>query len=111
MAVINEEVPEEEFLEEPTEKPMEKPKATPEPEKKPVPAPVINEEPKAEQPATQESLKIAYRIRKSADDKDSQIGAFADLNRAKTFADAHAAEGYKVFDLNGNLVYDPAKDM
>jgi|GEM_PF-5103960 len=116
---IIEEEPEEiieEEMEEEAEEPLEEPETvavpepTPTPAPAPTPAPVVKEEPKEETPApapTEQPAAIAYRIRKSADDKDSQIGAFADLNRAKAFADAHAAEGYKVFDLEGNLVYQP----
>lgn len=48
-----------------------------------------------------------FRVRKSADDATSQIGAFEDLNNAKKEADAHKAEGYKVYDDIGNLVYEP----
>lgn len=47
-----------------------------------------------------------YRVRKSANDSATQIGAYAVLANAKKQADAHA--GYKVFDMSGKLVYDPA---
>ncbi len=43
-----------------------------------------------------------YRVRKSADDKDSQIGAFAVLKNA--IATAQKA-GFNVYDLKGNLVW------
>lgn len=46
-----------------------------------------------------------YRVRKSWTDANSQIGAYANLDSAKALADKH--EGYKVFDSNGNVVYDP----
>lgn len=45
-----------------------------------------------------------YRVRKSWDDEKSQIGAFKNLDGAKSVCKA----GYKVFDKNGNVVYDPS---
>lgn len=48
-----------------------------------------------------------YRVRKSANDGTSQIGAYAVLANAKHQADEHAAQGYKVFDMSGKLVYEP----
>lgn len=50
---------------------------------------------------------ISYRVRKSADDSKSQLGAFASLENAKKEADSHKDEGYKVYDMNGKLVYTP----
>lgn len=50
---------------------------------------------------------ISYRVRKSADDSKSQIGAFASLENAKKEANAHKDEGYKVYDMSGKLVYTP----
>ena len=41
-----------------------------------------------------------YRVRKSWEDVQSQIGAFKDLTNAKNFASQH--EGYSVFDSSGN---------
>lgn len=49
-----------------------------------------------------------YRVRKTWGDAQGQIGAFANLDSAKALADQHKAEGYKVFDPNGNIAYDPA---
>lgn len=46
-----------------------------------------------------------YRVRKSANDSKSQIGAYNNLNNAKKQADAHA--GYKVYDTSGKLIYEP----
>lgn len=46
---------------------------------------------------------VKYRVRKSANDAASQIGAFVDINNAKALADKNS--GYKVFDMSGNLVY------
>lgn len=48
-----------------------------------------------------------FRVRKSANDAASQVGAFKILDNAKKTADAHKAEGYKVYDSKGNLVYEP----
>lgn len=47
-----------------------------------------------------------YRIRKSKDNAESQIGAYNDLETAKGIADYN--RGYKVFDSLGNLVYKPS---
>jgi outer membrane biosynthesis protein TonB len=46
-----------------------------------------------------------YRVRKDWSDAASQLGAFSVLDSAKALADANA--GYKVFDENGTVVYDP----
>jgi len=111
---VIEEIAEEEPLAEETEETEESEESevsddevAKEPEKTPEPAPVVKEEPKKEAPA-QRPGGIAYKIRKSAGDASTQKGAFADLNKAKAYADGLAEEGYKVFDLDGNLVYDPA---
>ncbi len=49
-----------------------------------------------------------YRVRKSWEDKDSQIGAFTILANAKDAADANP--GYSVFDHSGKKVYTPPVD-
>ena len=49
-----------------------------------------------------------YRVRKSANDSKSQLGAFSVFANAKKLADEHA--GYSVFDLNGKLVYSPSNN-
>ena len=46
-----------------------------------------------------------YRVRKSANDAKSQIGAFTVLANAKKLANSHA--GYSVYDGTGKLVYSP----
>lgn len=46
-----------------------------------------------------------YRVRKSANDAVTQIGAYAIVDNAKKQADSH--KGYKVYDMNGKLVYEP----
>jgi hypothetical protein len=46
-----------------------------------------------------------YRVRKSWDDSKSQKGAFKILDNAKKCADQNL--GYKVFDADGNVVYEP----
>ena len=46
-----------------------------------------------------------YRVRKSATDATSQIGAYHILESAKTAANTHP--GYSVYDENGKLIYTP----
>ena len=46
-----------------------------------------------------------YRVRKSAGDEKSQIGAYEVLKNAKECADTH--RGYKVFDSDFKCVYNP----
>ena len=46
-----------------------------------------------------------YRVRKSWEDSKSQKGAFKILDNAKKCADDNP--GYKVFDSEGNVVYEP----
>ncbi len=50
---------------------------------------------------------IRYRVRKSAYDSASQIGAFQDLQNAIAHANSYKSQGYEVYDLNGNLIYAP----
>ena len=57
--------------------------------------------------STSSSSKI-YRVRKSATDSSSQIGAFQNLDSAKKVADANA--GYKVFDESGKQAYPNISD-
>lgn len=47
-----------------------------------------------------------YRVRKTWEDAATQKGAYNDLENAKKTADANAAEGYKVFDNTGAMVYE-----
>ncbi len=47
-----------------------------------------------------------YRVRKSWNDSKSQKGAFKILDNAKKCADENA--GYRVFDSDGNVVYEPS---
>ena len=51
------------------------------------------------------AVKVLYRVRKSWADASSQLGAFSILENAKDVADKTA--GYKVFDNNGKVVYEP----
>jgi N-acetylmuramoyl-L-alanine amidase/flagellum-specific peptidoglycan hydrolase FlgJ len=46
-----------------------------------------------------------YRVRKAWSDAKTQIGAYANLQSAKDLANKNS--GYKVFDENGKVVYDP----
>lgn len=48
-----------------------------------------------------------YRVRRTFLDVDSQIGAFAELDGAKTLADANLT--HNVYDGKGTLVYNPRK--
>ncbi len=48
---------------------------------------------------------IIYRVRKSANDAKSQIGAYRNLNSAKAVADRNS--GYSVYDTSGKLIYTP----
>ncbi len=78
----------------------------------PEPAPVKQQTPKKETVKKEDAVisptpSISYRIRRTADDSDTQIGAFSDLERAKAFAASHSADGYKVYDMNGNVVFEP----
>ena len=48
-----------------------------------------------------------YRVRKSAGDAKTQIGAFSILENAKKMADQNP--GYKVYDSDGKLIYTPSE--
>ena len=50
---------------------------------------------------------VIYRVRKSANDAKSQIGAYRNLDSAKALADKNS--GYSVYDTNGKLKYTPTK--
>lgn len=50
-----------------------------------------------------------YRVRTSWDDVDSQIGAFENLEYAKSMADQN--DGYTVYDSNGRAVYSSGSDV
>ena len=106
------EIPEEEIKQEETveieEEEVEVEPLVEEPKKAPVKevAPV-KETVKKEDAIITQAPSISYRIRKTADDSSTQIGAFSDLERAKAFAQNHATDGYKVYDMYGNLVYQP----
>ena len=52
-----------------------------------------------------DTKKQIYRVRKTATDAKTQIGAFTVLDNAKKTADKNS--GYKVFDVSGNVVYTP----
>lgn len=102
----------EEIEEEPTAEPVLNEEPAAEPKSAPAPAPAKTETPKKETVKKEDAVisqtpSISYRIRKSADDSETQIGAFSDLERAKAFATSHAADGYKVYDMYGNLIYQP----
>lgn len=48
-----------------------------------------------------------YRVRKTWEDSKSQIGAFRNLDSAKSIADERANDGYNVFDSKGMIAYAP----
>jgi len=48
-----------------------------------------------------------YYVQKFAGDKSSQLGAFAVYSNAVNLANQHKADGYEVYDENGNCVYTP----
>ena len=48
-----------------------------------------------------------YRVRKSWSDSKTQAGAYKKLENAKKKADEKKSEGYKVYDWDGNCVYEP----
>lgn len=50
--------------------------------------------------------KTLYRVRRSANDARSQIGAFYNLDSAKALADKNS--GYSVFNTSGKAIYTPA---
>ena len=52
-----------------------------------------------------------YRVRKSATDAESQIGAFSLIENAKKSADENKTQGYKVYDMQGNLIYEPISGL
>lgn len=56
---------------------------------------------------TDTQKKQIYRVRKTATDAKTQIGAFTVLDNAKKLADKNI--GYKVFDVSGNVVYTPKR--
>lgn len=63
--------------------------------KKPIEVPVVEKE--------------LYRVRKSWEDAKSQIGAFSVL--ANAIKKAEANDGYKVFNRNGECVYEPKTEI
>ena len=69
-------------------------------------SPAVQEE-EPSQSAEEEKPVISYRVRKAADDSSSQAGAFASIENAKKEADTRKDEGYKVYDMQGNLIYTP----
>ena len=58
----------------------------------------------SEAPAPTHKPNTLYRVRKSWDDKKSQIGAYAVLKNAQDACDK-AGSGYYVFDASGEVVY------
>lgn len=67
--------------------------------------PVVVYEPVAEEPTG--SSETLYRVRKTASNAESQIGAFKNFESAKNLAEQRKADGYEVYDTDGNMVYNP----
>lgn len=63
--------------------------------------------PPASKPASKPASGHLYRVRKSAGDAKSQIGAFKDKGNAINLAKKHS--GYEVYDESGNKVYGASK--
>lgn len=68
---------------------------------------VFNQEGNVVYDPTPEIEPVWYRVRKTWEDATTQIGAFHQLEGAKSLADSRANDGYKVFDENGVVVYTP----
>ena len=54
-----------------------------------------------------EPVKKLYRVRLSAHDAKTQKGAYSSLDNAIQCCNQYASEGYKVYDWNFTLVYEP----
>ena len=63
---------------------------------------------KAKQESGSQSTTVYYRVRKTWKDSKTQKGAYKILANAKMCADENP--GYKVFDADGNVVYDPTSN-
>lgn len=85
--------------------PTVQPSATPTVAPTPAPTATPTEKP-TETPDTAEQDTL-YRVRLTADDAASQLGAFRNLDSAKDLAKQNKADGYKVYDQDGKLVYKP----
>ncbi len=59
--------------------------------------------------STEKDKVVRYYVRKAYVNEESQVGAFQDLLNAISYADQYARSGYKVYDTNGSMVYDPAE--
>lgn len=91
---------------EPQPEPQPKPQPEPEPaEPQPKPEPQPEPEPEPVEPT-----KTIYIVRKQWSDAWTQKGSFESLDDAKTCADENKSEGYKVFDADGNIIYEPKLD-
>ena len=53
------------------------------------------------------SDQVKYRVRKGSYDSKTQIGAYANYPKALESVKDRANEGYKIFDMDGNILYDP----
>ena len=58
-------------------------------------------------PDTSSAQSTLYKVRTSAYDANSQLGAFRVLENAIKLANQNKSKGYKVYDEYGNLIYAP----
>ena len=58
-------------------------------------------------PEVKTNTEVLYRVRRSSTDAKTQKGAYKNLDAAKKLADQCATEGYKVYNSEGKLVYEP----
>ena len=74
-----------------------------------VPEPVVvtMPDPVVETPITPVEVKQLYRVRIDWSNSKTQIAAFSNLDSAKRIADENSSGGYKVFDNDGNMIYQP----
>lgn len=61
----------------------------------------------AQTPEVKPTTEVLYRVRRSNADAKTQKGAYKNLDAAKKLADQYAAEGYKVYNNEGKLIYEP----
>lgn len=92
--------PPDESTPEPTAKPTAAPTAKPTPE--PTVAPTAVPEQSSQQTST-----VKYYVQKIQNGKRIQIGAYNIYDAATIYAYKNRYDGYKVYDANGNCIYDP----
>lgn len=91
----------------PTPSPSPTPTPTPSPTPTPTPTPTPKPTPTPSAVPGNAQTDTLYRVRKSADDATTQLGAFRNLESAKEIANQNKSDGYRVYDQDGKLVYKP----